>query len=133
MLAFYGAKERRSMRSFKYLFVLLLLALSVFNEPAKEASAGSREKRCPIHHVVLKKEKLPIIYGEAVLPCESFSRWRAASKYFPYANSAVYGGCVITDDSPKYKEVLYCEKCREVEKNWPCLETETTPMIEKLP
>ena len=120
------------MRMRKYIFGVLILAVALSNIPAREVSGGGQPKRCPVHHLRLKKERLEIIYGLVVDPCAGSERIASAAKNFPYANSVIYGGCVMEPDSPTYKEVLYCDRCREVEKSWPCLETEPLPIIKRL-
>ena len=119
------------MRRIASLLLFLLLLLNVAGAPQTRAS--HKPKICPVHRVPLKHEQLAIVYGLVVLPCDTFDRAEAAEKYFPYANSVIYGGCVIELDSPRYKEITYCPKCREVEKTWPCLETHDTPIITTLP
>jgi hypothetical protein len=121
------------MRPYRYLLSLPLLAILIFGLPATAISDDNKEQLCPVHHVPLRKERLGITYGLVVDPCFSFDRIKAEEKYFPYANSVIYGGCLIYPDSPKDEEVLYCPKCREVEKSWPCLETNETPIITTLP
>lgn len=121
------------MRIARYILMLPLLSILIFSLPATVVSGDSKEKMCPVHHVSLKKEKLEIIYGLVDESCVGLDRIKSQGQYFPYANSVVYGGCLIYPNSPKYKDILYCSKCREVEKSWPCLETNDTPIITKLP
>jgi hypothetical protein len=109
-----------------------MLTLAFAGPPVPTVS-GDEVKVCPVHHVPLKKDKLEIIYGLVVDSCDTSDRRKASERYFPFDNAVAYGGCVIFEDSPKYKEVRYCPKCREVEKTWPCLETRDTPMISTLP
>lgn len=71
---------------------------------------------CPVHHVPLKEDRVEISYGLMDGSLISPDRIEWQEKYFPYANSVVYGGCVIESYSPQYAEVLYCWKCRKVEK-----------------
>jgi hypothetical protein len=120
------------MRFARYIVVISLLGFALVGVPTGEG-LGAEEKLCPVHHIPLKKEKLKIVYGLVVEPCDSSDRNAASEKHFPYANPVVYGGCIIFPNSPKDKEVLYCSKCRDVEKKWPCLETRDTPMITTLP
>src|SRR5215813_4526132 len=116
------------MRFVQYTVLLCLLTLALTSGRMATVS-GEEEKVCPVHHVPLKKKKLEIIYGLVLDPCNTFDRAKASEEYFPYANSVAYGGCIERPHSPKHREVLYCPKCREVEKTWPCLETRDTPMI----
>jgi len=120
------------MKFARYIVLLSLLGFALVGMPAARVSGGE-EKLCPVHHIPLKKEKLTIVYGLVAEPCDSSDRTTASEKHFPYARSVVYGGCIIFPNSPKDKEVLYCTKCRDVEKKWPCLETRDTPMITTLP
>ena len=115
------------------LLILILAVVAVAGVPTLSVASDSEEKMCPVHHVPLKKEKLKIAYG--LIPDEpcNADRRKAAKQHFPLANSVVEGGCVILPDSPKYEEVLYCPKCREVEKTWRCLATSETPIITTLP
>jgi hypothetical protein len=120
------------MKFLRYILLLSTLAFAFGTVPPSKVSGGA-EKLCPIHHLPLKREKLQIVYGLVAEPCDMFDRAKASEKYFPYANSVIYGGCIISPDSPKVEEVLYCPKCREVEKTWPCIETRETPIITTLP
>lgn len=109
-----------------------MLAVGVSDVPTRRVAGDNQVKICPLHQVVLQKDTLKIAYG--LVPgeaCDS-NRVKAAAQFFPYANSIVYGGCVTDPDSPKTEEVLYCPKCRAVEKTWPCLTTDS-PIITTLP
>lgn len=124
------------MRFSRYILLFLfLLALSISDVPTRTVAGDDEVKICPVHHVPLWKETRRIAYG--LIPgegdgCDS-NRAKAAEQFFPYANSKVDGGCVTSADSPKTREVLYCPKCRAVEKAWPCLITRDTPIITTLP
>ena|SRR6185369_17264570 len=119
------------MRRIAYLLLSLLLLLNIAGAPQTHAS--NKPKICPVHRVPLKREQLAIVYGLVASPCDGIDHAWAAVKHFPYANSVIYGGCVIYPDSPRYEEITYCPKCRAVEKTWPCLETHDTPIITTLP
>lgn len=122
------------MKLYRYIPLFPLLIILLLSIPTPEVSSDSTEEMCPVHHLPLKRERLEIIYGlVATVRCDTWDRTKAEEKYFPYANSESYGGCLMDADSPKYKEVLYCPKCRAVEKTWPCIETHSTPMITNLP
>jgi len=71
--------------------------------------------RCEVHGTALEVDKVRIVYG---LTVSRASYSKAERQYFPHANKVAYGGCVITDESPKYAEVLYCRRCREEEAKW---------------
>lgn len=117
----------------RYIFLFLMLAVSISAVPTHRVAGDDEVKICPIHHVPLKRETLKIVYG--LIPDEpsNCDRVKVAEQYFPYANSVVYGGCVVGPDSPKTKDVPYCSKCRAAEKAWSCLTTRDTPIITTLP
>lgn len=117
----------------KYILVIPLLIILTLSLPATVISNDSKEKVCPVHHVSLKKERVAITYGLVDDPCYSLDRIKSRGKYFPYANSIIHGGDIIYPDSPEYKDVRYCETCREVEKNWPCMEMPDIRIITTLP
>lgn len=78
--------------------------------------------RCEVHGELFKKDKVAIIYGLTVFPKGYLE---AKEKLFPHSNTEEYGGCVVEMDgssgrqiSPKYAEILYCQKCRIAETNW---------------
>ena len=122
------------MKIILYSLVLVLVILAVIGAPQTRASHGDADEPtfCPVHHVPLMRGRVEIVYGLIVDVCDR-DLAEAAEKYFPYANSVVYGGCLSPVDPPHLKEVLYCPKCRELEKTWPCLETRETPIITTLP
>jgi hypothetical protein len=68
----------------KYIFRLLMLAIALSNIPIGEASGGGHPKRCPVHHLRLKKENLEIVYGLVVDPCDSTERITSAAKNFRF-------------------------------------------------
>jgi hypothetical protein len=76
--------------------------------------ADHEGKTCEVHGFKLEKDKVEIAYGLMLLDPNA----NEAAKNFPNANRSVGGGCVITDESPKYAEVLYCRACRAAEDDW---------------
>lgn len=70
---------------------------------------------CKVHGTILRKDKVEINYGEVEY---EDGYVKAMKRLFPNSNKDVEGGCVITDESPKYAEVLYCQKCRRAEAKW---------------
>jgi hypothetical protein len=70
-------------------------------------------RSCELHGFVFEKDKVPISYGLL-----GVGDPEAARAQFPNSNSWVPGGCFISDDSPKYAEVLYCRACRAAEERW---------------
>jgi TonB family protein len=84
-----------------------------------------KQDRCKVHGEFLVHDKVKITYGLTV-PDKHYAEIQP--KRFPNAYSTVDGGCVIEgrtecdgstrDISPKYAEVLYCWKCRQVKADW---------------
>ena len=122
------------MKRSAYLVWLFLFLLSVAGGEIQGVSGQNNDERlCPIHHVPLKREKLKVLYGRVANdPCD-LDRAQAMEKYFPFANGVLDGGYNILTDPPEYVEVLYCPKCREAEKAWPCVETRETGIVTQLP
>lgn len=71
-------------------------------------------RTCEVHGFKLEKDKVEIAYGLMLIGPDEYE----AEKSFPHANRRVGGGCVVTDESPKYAEVLYCRACRAAEDDW---------------
>ncbi|HLM01613.1 MAG TPA: hypothetical protein VK400_11210 [Pyrinomonadaceae bacterium] len=72
---------------------------------------------CEVHQEILIKDKITISYGHWHFLYDYDAYQSAKPKSFPYANSR-FGGGDIEEDSPKYVEILYCQKCRAIEKVW---------------
>ncbi|HWS54299.1 MAG TPA: TonB family protein [Pyrinomonadaceae bacterium] len=72
-------------------------------------------RSCEVHGFKLERDKVRIAYGLPVLDPVGAE---ASGRLFPHANSWAGGGCVVTDDSPKFAEVLYCRACRAAEASW---------------
>ena len=78
------------------------------------ASDKARAK-CPLHGAALRTENVSIAYGlMGALP----GYFEAQKKTFPFANSVVLGGCIVSKDSPTTETVKFCPKCRAVQKRW---------------
>ena len=71
-------------------------------------------RTCKVHGFKLEKDKVNIVYGLMISDPEGYE----AAKSFPHANRRVEGGCEVSDDSPKFAEVLYCRACRAAEDDW---------------
>ena len=93
-------EHHSNMRKRKYILCLLILAAALVNFPLREASGDSHPKKCPVHHLRLKNEKLEVVYGLVAHPCAGLERLEFAARMFSYANSVVDGGCVMEPDSP---------------------------------
>jgi len=83
---------------------------------------------CKVHGDVLKTEKVRIEYGLFNFN-QDWLLGTGRTKLFPNANQFITEVCKtdkdIRDDGscvrragPKYREVLYCQKCRDAEKEW---------------
>ena len=69
--------------------------------------------RCKVHGVLLKKDRLEIIYG---LTAYKVGYVEAREKLFPNANTNALGGCIV--EETKFAIVAYCPKCRKAEARW---------------
>jgi hypothetical protein len=68
---------------------------------------------CPVHHVMLQEDVVPIHYGLIRI---SEQEHNLRTKRFPYANSSHLGGCCVQDT--RRARVMFCPECREAEKEW---------------
>lgn len=95
-------------------------------ETISEITNESEPGSCPVHHASLLKDKVEIEYGLIAFKKGYLS---AEEKYFPYANTREFGGCIIETEidpcagksiqtSPRFAEVLYCKKCRIAKAEW---------------
>ncbi|HVF48728.1 MAG TPA: energy transducer TonB [Pyrinomonadaceae bacterium] len=92
----------------------------VVNPPAPpdtvdHTPTDAENKTCEVHQIKLERDKVGILYGLRMLEAEPDD---APQRLFPNASTEVEGGCVITDDSPKYALVLYCRECRKAKRTW---------------
>jgi len=71
------------------------------------------ESRCKVHGVLLKKDRVQIIYG---LVGFKVGYLEAQKKLFPNSNKEAFGGCIV--ESTKFAEVVYCTECRKAEARW---------------
>jgi hypothetical protein len=68
---------------------------------------------CPVHHITLEEDIVRIVYGLLDLPEDEFE---SRQEGFPFANSRYLGGCCVQE--PRRARVLFCQECRENEKEW---------------
>ena len=71
--------------------------------------------KCNVHNEPLLREQVPIQYGLVRLSPEFR---KAQSVIFPNSRSFVLGGCRVSPNNPKQKDVEFCPKCREAEQRW---------------
>lgn len=97
-------------------------AASVADQVPKELL----DTACPIHHQLLRRDRVPIEYGLVGFQPGYFE---AEKSLFPNANTVSLGGCVIETTldacsgreiqlSPEYADVLYCPACRRAAERW---------------
>ena len=91
--------------------VLLLLPLSLAACTIVDETAQT-PTTCDVHHVAMKRDTVPIAYGDRVFDPRYAA---AAERGFPYANLESRRGCVVESDSPTHARVLYCPECRKAE------------------
>jgi TonB family protein len=86
--------------------------------------ANYSETHCRVHGTRLLHARVEIIYGLLDTP-KKYEE--VEKKFFPNANSEVFGGCLVEKETcdgvekqwnPKYAEVLYCPKCRLARQQW---------------
>jgi hypothetical protein len=82
---------------------------------ARDSIADDRgsDKACQVHHVALKEDVVPIVYGMIRHTQEEIE---AHHSLFRHANSKYEAGCVV--EKPQKARVRYCPLCREAEKEW---------------
>jgi TonB family protein len=71
--------------------------------------------RCKVHDRLLRKDKVRIVYG-LIGFVDRYLENR--EKFFPNSNTIAFGGCVVSEESPSYAEVAYCQVCRKAEAQW---------------
>jgi hypothetical protein len=71
--------------------------------------------KCSVHNEPLLREQVAIRYGLVRLSPEFR---KAQSAIFPNSRSFVLGGCRVSPNNPKQKDVTFCPKCREAEQRW---------------
>lgn len=77
---------------------------------------NSPQATCPVHHVRLKKDVVPIRYGcsrlDPILDSMTYN------KSFPHVRRQVNVGSFIPSPRPEMARVKFCPKCREAETLW---------------
>lgn len=82
-------------------------------EPLSKSDAALT--KCEVHGVALQTEDVPIMYGlMGAMP----GFYEAQKRAFPHASSVVMGGCIVSDNSPKFQTVKFCPQCRVAQKRW---------------
>ena len=62
---------------------------------------------CGVHHVQMQLSNVPVAYGLLMTSkAERYCRDR-----FPHARAFARGGCVVTEESPKFTPVYICPRC----------------------
>jgi hypothetical protein len=124
------------LRWVKYMKKFYLIALSLFLSllshnvfsPGVTASSEYETKVCEVHGVILKPDKVRVEYGHFNFN-QDWLLGEEPSRLFPNAKQFLTGACKTEKDiredgscvrraGPKYEEVLYCQKCRDAEKEW---------------
>ncbi len=74
----------------------------------------AKTQKCELHGTRLQNGTAPILYGRrgSVVP------FNTAKSAFPRARSHVFGGCIVSENSPGSQRVRFCPKCRTAEKRW---------------
>ena len=64
---------------------------------------------CLIHQHKMVEKNVPILYGMPIGP--PFGYFEVKEKEFENCDDDIIGGCVIENNSQKYKKKYICEKC----------------------
>jgi hypothetical protein len=80
--------------------------------------------KCSIHNEPLLRGLVSIRYGLFRFSPEFRE---AQSTLFPNARSFVLGGCRVSPNNPKQRDVKFCPKCREAEQSWKALHYDSQP------
>ena len=78
------------------------------------SKSEAKIQKCQLHGARLQNGTAPILYGRRGAVVDFATSKRA----FPHARSHVFGGCVVSEDSPGSQAVRFCMKCRTAEKRW---------------
>jgi len=111
------ARIDQKMKRFWFLYGLSLLGCIailwlVLNDTSIQDARGN-DTKCEVHHVPLKEDVVPIVYGMIRRTGEES---QARHSLFPNAYSTYEAGCVV--EKPQKARVRYCPLCREAEKEW---------------
>jgi hypothetical protein len=76
-----------------------------------------REKNslCKIHNFIMKKKKIPIMYGLPIGPIVGYTEDR--EKLFPNCDDEIIGGCEI-DENKSFKLKYICNLCNKTRDEW---------------
>ena len=77
-----------------------------------------RGPMCEVHHVKMKQESIPVVYGLPVRDEETQRMWEAERLYFPNAKNIKLGGCIVSDNSPDSAVTWECHLCRRARNEW---------------
>lgn len=91
-----------------------LLLTALIAGCASPQSKSVAEGECEVHHVAMRKQECDIAYGMPALPIAYFD---ARQHLFPHAGP-IFGGCIVSNTSPKTLVVYRCQKCEAAESNW---------------
>ena len=105
------AQEGKETPASPYHVVVRYAKVNTFSHVPPDADNLS----CELHGVKLERDKVRIIYG---LPMFNPEYDEAERTLFPRAQTTWGGGCVITEESPEFAEVLYCPACRAAKQQW---------------
>jgi hypothetical protein len=86
-----------------------LLSIVVIFHLINPVVAVPTSRRCEIHGEILKRVRVPIIYGLVIDYVES----QARTELFPHSNVRIYGGCIVEEREEAV--AYYCYQCRVAE------------------
>jgi hypothetical protein len=105
----------------KILLILPLLILLSCASPEKDyfSAQGKAQESgiCDVHHIAMYKEKVEIAYG-LLIEAPGSPSFDIIATQFPHSEHFIAGGCVISEDSPKYGYIYICPLCEAAKKRW---------------
>ena len=88
-------------------------ATFTYNSLFYDASTIMQQEYCKLHGTIMRKERVPILYGLYALPVEYHE---ASRKWFTNAHRAFFGRCV--GGRRTSKPAWICERCLEGRSKW---------------
>jgi hypothetical protein len=73
---------------------------------------------CEIHHIQMQRTTVPIAYGLLSVDAQAEAKYAVSTNSFPHAETFAFGGCVVSDHSPKNAVIFICPECKKTAARW---------------